>query len=327
MPGITAWVRQSGVPAVNASADLSKDFVCVAVEPQSAAEVAVDHFLERGFKSFVFVTSKHSDCIRERRLACAAALAKHNLDLAVCEVETNFTGTFEDFASLAEVEPALVRLIRDSIKPLAVITTHDRIAAAVCRLAQLLDLMIPDEVAVLGTHDTDIARLATPPISSIRTPIERIGYESARLLHRMMQGKRLAKRLVTFPALEVVGRESTVGKRRTPTTDVQKALAFIHDKACEGIRVEDVAAQVQMAMRTFELAFSEAVGHTAADEIRSARLARAKELLETTDLALASIAHHTAFTDASSLNRFFHRWIGISAAEYRRKFLGQTIDD
>jgi LacI family transcriptional regulator len=254
-------------------------------------------------------------------------LAKHNLDLAVCEVETFFTGTFEDFASLADVEPALVRLIRDSAKPLAVITPHDRFAVAVCRIAQLLGLTIPDDVAVLGTHDTDIARLATPPISSIRTPIERIGYEAARLLHRIMQGKRLARRLVMLPALEVVGRESTVGKRQTPSTDVQKALAFIHDKACEGIRVEDVAAHVQMAMRTFELAFSEAVGHTAGDEIRNVRLARARELLESTDLALASIARQTAFTDASSLNRFFRRWIGISATEYRRNFLNGTSND
>jgi LacI family transcriptional regulator len=327
VPGIIDRIRRAGVPAVNASADLANDFVSVALSADSAAEFAVKHFLELGFRNFAMVTGTHSDTIRERQRAFAAVFAEHGVDLQVREVDAFFTGTFEDFASLAEVPPALVNLIRDAPKPLAVVTTYDRFAAAVCRVVQLLGLAIPDDVGILGSHDTDFARLASPPISSVRTPLERIGYESARLLHRMMLGKRVARRLVQFPALGVSGRESTMGKRQVPATDVQKALAFIRDKACEGIHVEDVAAHVQMALRTFELAFNEAVGHTAGDEIRNARLARAKTLLETTDLALASVAHQTAFSDASSLNRFFHRWMGISATEYRRKFLNETSDE
>jgi transcriptional regulator GlxA family with amidase domain len=145
-------------------------------------------------------------------------------------------------------------------------------------------------------------------------------------VHRMMLGKRLAQRLVLLPALEVIARESTVGKRPAPATDMQRALAYIQDMACEGIHVDDVAAHVTMALRTFEMAFTEAFGHTAGEEIRNARLARAKNLLETTDLALASVARQTGFTDASSLNRFFHRWTGLSATEYRRKLLAQSGD-
>ena len=138
------------------------------------------------------------------------------------------------------------------------------------------------------------------------------------MLHGLMQGKRPARRVLRIPVEELLERESTIGKHRAAATDVQRAVEFIRRNACEGIRVRDVAAHVHLALRTFELEFAAARQSTVGDEIRSVRLARAKTLLETTDLPLARVATQVGFHAASYLNQFFRRETGITPAKYRK---------
>jgi LacI family transcriptional regulator len=170
---------------------------------------------------------------------------------------------------------------------------------------------------VLGLQDYEIARVSTPPISSVRPATERTGYEAARLLHRLLRGERPHRRTVQVPALELVARESTIGKQRAAATDVERALEFIRAKACDGIRVEDVAAHVLLPLRTFEIQFAAAVGRTVGAEIRTARLQRITHLLTTTDLSLSSVARLAGMNGPSALNEFFRRWTGTTPAKYR----------
>jgi transcriptional regulator GlxA family with amidase domain len=74
-----------------------------------------------------------------------------------------------------------------------------------------------------------------------------------------------------------------------------------------------------MPLRTFELEFAAARQRTVGDEIRAVRLARAKTLLETTDLPLARVANQVGFQAAAYLNQFFRRETGITPATYRRQ--------
>ncbi len=223
LPGIVPWLRRGRVPVVNVGSDLTKDLICVHANLNSIAAMGVKHFLELGFRHFALVGYRHSDGAKLMVAAFTKELARHELPLRVCLTEQLFTGTYRDFQALDEVEPELPALLRAADKPLAVIAANDRVAAAVCRIVLALELTVPEDVAVLGVRDLQIARISSPPISSIRLDSERYCYEAARLLHRIFRGEKLPRRAVKLPVLQLVARESTIGKVRVQTTDVARA--------------------------------------------------------------------------------------------------------
>ena len=175
--GFVPWLKRGGVPVVNTAADLRKELSIYSVssDNDSLAALAAEHFLQLRRKQVAFVGYRHSDGSRDRGQTLPGKLAEYGLSLRIYETESRFTGTFKDFASLADVDPKLVGFLQKAKKPLALWALNDRFAAALCRIVQELGLAIPDDVAMLGVGDFDIARLSTPPLSSVRTNVERIG--------------------------------------------------------------------------------------------------------------------------------------------------------
>jgi LacI family transcriptional regulator len=317
-PHLVPWLCSGGVPVVNTTADMTNELVSAYTDAKSIARLAVEHFTSLSRRSIAYVGYRHADGSRDRRLALEEELNIEGLPLAAYETDKFFTGTYDDFVSIGELEAELLDVLRETAKPMAVLALNDRWAVNVCRIARELGFSVPEDVAVLGVEDWDTSRLASPPISSIRTNGEQIGYEAAHLLHRMIRGERLPQRNVAVPAIEVVARESTVGRLRAAATDIKQALAYIHETACEGIRNEDVANHVHVPLRTLELQFAASVGRTVGAEIRHVRLARAKHLLETTDMSMARVAHLIGLSSASTLTTFLRRWADITPKAYRR---------
>jgi len=80
---------------------------------------------------------------------------------------------------------------------------------AACKIT---DIEVPREVAILGVNNDElVCGLSYPQISSIATSTERAGYETARVLDKLMKGQKIAKaeKQVTISPLHVVTRQST----------------------------------------------------------------------------------------------------------------------
>jgi transcriptional regulator GlxA family with amidase domain len=99
--------------------------------------------------------------------------------------------------------------------------------------------------------------------------------------------------------------------------DVQVWLA---DNYADLHVVSAMAHRSGLPERSFKRRFSKATGMSPIDYVHTLRLEEAKQLLETTDDAVESIANDIGYEDASFFRRLFRRKVGASPSEYRRQF-------
>ncbi|MET1415874.1 helix-turn-helix domain-containing protein [Roseibium sp. HPY-6] len=95
---------------------------------------------------------------------------------------------------------------------------------------------------------------------------------------------------------------------------------WIGDNLKEDLRVDRLAEQVGMSERNFTRVYRAVTGRTPAKTIELFRIAAARDLLEATELPVATIAHRTGFEDDERLRRAMQRVLGISPTEYRNRF-------
>jgi LacI family transcriptional regulator len=243
------------------------------------------------------------------------ALAEHRCSAIHFAASCQLLGTSYDEAALSR-EAELTHLLTTLPKPLGVWALSDIYAAAICAVCQRLGMRIPEQVRVLGTNDTALARTNAPTLSSIRTPGEHIGYLAAKTLHRLLDGKRASG--VEVPAEELVIRESTAIPNSVRGT-IDDALTYIQRHACSNITVDQIAQKLGMSRRTFFAQFQQQVGHSPSEEIQRVRLATAKELLEHEELSITRVAALIGFAETAAFSKFFTKHVGVSPREYRER--------
>ncbi|MFT4231403.1 MAG: helix-turn-helix domain-containing protein [Leucobacter sp.] len=88
----------------------------------------------------------------------------------------------------------------------------------------------------------------------------------------------------------------------------------------EPLTIEQLAAHAAVSSRTFSRRFRDETGYTPMQWIMRARVDRARELLEETDLGIEEIASTVGLGTATNLRRYFRRVLGTTPTEYRRTF-------
>lgn len=84
-----------------------------------------------------------------------------------------------------------------------------------------------------------------------------------------------------------------------------------------------VAAMVRLsglAERSFKRRFARATGMSPIEYVHSLRLEESKHMLERSDLPVEAVAHEVGYEDASFFGRLFRRKVGLTPAQYRKRF-------
>jgi LacI family transcriptional regulator len=100
--------------------------------------------------------------------------------------------------------------------PTAVFAGSDETALGAIEAARGRGLRIPDDLSVVGFDDTPVARLAAPPLTTVRQPLREMGAVAVRTALRLAAGKRVDSHHVEL-ATELVVRQSTA--RPPPSGD------------------------------------------------------------------------------------------------------------
>ncbi|AGL18657.1 GlxA family transcriptional regulator [Actinoplanes sp. N902-109] len=86
------------------------------------------------------------------------------------------------------------------------------------------------------------------------------------------------------------------------------------------LTLEVLARHAAVSPRTFSRRFAEDTGYTPMQWVLRARLDRARELLESSDLSIERIAADVGLGTGANLRLHFRRILGTSPSEYRRTF-------
>nr|QIY76619.1 GlxA family transcriptional regulator [Streptomyces sp. RLB1-33] len=101
---------------------------------------------------------------------------------------------------------------------------------------------------------------------------------------------------------------------------IRAAQEWILENLHNRLPVAEIAQQANMSQRNFARVFRREVGTTPGQYVERTRIARARELLETTDLTIREIARRCGFTAPETFFRSFGRTLGLTPKEYRHRF-------
>jgi LacI family transcriptional regulator len=275
--------------------------------------LAVAHFVERGFRHFAYCGRPAVPWSERRCEAYCRSLQERGFSCRVYEpTRRRSRATWEH-----EQEDA-AQWVRSLPKPVAVLACHDMRGLQVLDACRRMDVPVPEEVAVLGVdNDVVLCELADPPLSSVDQHLQRMGYEAAALLDRLMGGEAPAEQVVRVKPVGIAVRQST-DIVAIEDVAVARALRFIRLQACDHIEVDEVAAQAGISRRGLERRFRALVGHTPLEEIHRVQLDRIKHMLMDTDAKLASIVQKAGFQHLGHMSSFFKAKVGMTLGQYRK---------
>jgi LacI family transcriptional regulator len=92
--------------------------------------------------------------------------------------------------------------------PTAVFAGSDETALGVIEAARGRGLRVPEDLSVVGFDDTPVARLAAPPLTTVRQPLREMGAVAVRTALRLAAGEKVDSHHVEL-ATELVVRRST----------------------------------------------------------------------------------------------------------------------
>ncbi|MCC7146237.1 MAG: XylR family transcriptional regulator [Phycisphaeraceae bacterium] len=307
-PTFGQMLKDSRHPVVNVADNYAPHHLPTVISDNlEIGRKVAEHFLARGFTHFGFLGEMNQWWAQGRQEGFLQALKplKVPIEERWCQ-NSHHAGELRDW-------------LKQLRHPLALMACNDVWARQGIENGLQAGLRVPEDLAVVGVDNDDlVCELCQIHISSVAVATERIGFEAAALLDRIIDGETAPPPLTLIPPQGVITRRSS-DTLAISDAEVIRAVRFIAQHACNPITVTDVVKEIRLSRRRLEQRFQVALGRTPADEIRRHRLEKAKRLLEATDIPLGQIAMDSGFTDAPRLSKVFRRELGMTPSQYRNR--------
>ena len=226
--------RGSTVPTV--AIGIEEGVPSVATEVQAVVRLVLQHFQERKLEQYAYLAESHdgfsAEVEEELRAQIKTGLSVHYSP--------------KDWVNRrAHEEAVLAGWLQVLPRPVGLFASSDVLARRVLRCARELTLRVPQDLAVLGMGDAELAnKLAAPTLCSVVLDAYQIGWQAAENLAGLLGGSLPGSTRV--PPKGIVARASS-----SDLVDplVVRSLAFIRENLQRGLQVEDVARSVSVSRR------------------------------------------------------------------------------
>lgn len=205
--------RRARIPVVLFDSDIEvaprhSDYDLVSIDNIMAGEMVARHLLESGAENIHFLLKPNW-----------IPNAKNRIRGVMCAVGT--AGRHWSPANVLISEPddvdAIRRHFRRRPRPDAFICENDQLAAIFKKSLEKIGLNVPRDVLLAGFDDVNVARLLTPPLTSIHQPCDQIAAAAfSRLLARIAEP--------SLPPQEIFVHAPLVVRASTTRTGAQKNI-------------------------------------------------------------------------------------------------------
>lgn len=318
-PEMAGFVRSLKVPVVDSShAWPGLRLPRVHEDDGAIGRMAAQYFLERGFRHLAFCSPGHNPVARARRDGFVAAAKGGGAAFG----ELLPAGASETADSWAGIHQRLTRALLALGRPTGVFCVDDRMSAVVCEIAQREGLDIPGRVSVLGVGNLEIAcECSWVPLSSIQLDPEQGGYEAAKLLAEVLDGRhgpwppeRPPVRLLQ--PQRVVERASTQGVA-VHDPHLARAVARLFAHPTEDPSIEELATHARVGRQKLYELFAREFRCTPGEFADQVRLRLACRLLGDPQRKLHAVARDSGFGTTLRMHRSFMRKVGIPPGAWR----------
>jgi LacI family transcriptional regulator len=312
---ITKELLKLKIPTILAihNSEYPKDLPVIKTDSKSIAKMASTHFIEKGLKNFAFCGFEDYEWSKGRSFYFNQfnneAGYKTHIYLPPDKISKN---EWED------EQHHVSEWVKSLPKPVGIFACNDDRGQHILEVCKVLNLKVPDDVAVLGVdNDPMICDIGDPPLSSIALNVESAGYQAAKLMDDLINNNRVTNKKIIVTPTHIIQRQSS-DILAVDDYEVAKAIQYIKKNAKYKIFVKDVVKSTNISRRTLERRFKNAIRRSIYDEIQHVRIGLISNLLLETDLPISQITSFFDFTDAEHISRYFKKEKGIGLRDFRK---------
>lgn len=312
--------RKNGIIVIAQDHDARFPDVCNIVgEHTEVGRKCANYFILRGYRSFAFYGREGKIWSDERRDGF-----RQEIFARVPGASFSSRDSAEGAEGLMDDAGQLSGWLKSLPKPLAVLACNDSSAYHIiqaCELDGSEELKIPGMVSVLGVdNDETVCLLCHPQLSSLARSVEKVGFESARLIDNLMQlplSERFSRRPedLRTPSTDICTRNSTDAFLHD-NQHVNAILNYIEHNIDRDIQIGDIVSSAQVSRRLLETVFKREIGVSIYQFILSTRVERIKNLILNGESAKEALSHIDV--DSRTLSNLFRQATGMTPLQFEK---------
>ncbi|WP_438865498.1 XylR family transcriptional regulator [Neptunicella sp.] len=328
-PEIQAALLKTKVPVVGVGGSYSDpkdypDVPYVATDNHALINEAYQHLRQKGIEQFAFYGAPIDESQRW-------AQERESAMVNITEAEGYECHVYRGHSVRPETWQYSIRRLADWLQslptPIGIVAVTDARARHLLQVCDHIGMLIPEKISVIGIDDDDIARfLSRVSLSSVTQGCFEMGFQAAKQLHKILNGRKGAQKPILIPPAGVAERQSTDFKA-IKDPHVMQAMHFIRQNACRGIKVDQVLDYVGISRSNLEHRFKEERGHSIHNEIHNEKLKKACNLLKQTDQTTASIANICGYPSLQYMYAVFKKHFDKTPREYRDESKGYEKEE
>ena len=311
--------KRNGVPLVNVwRSSPVKNAPLVTIDNAENGRICAEHLLDRGFRRFGYLFREQHFTDIEEMNAFKQLVESQGFSCSTLPIGN---GDIEDARSWGIMQDTISKWLKAFERPVGIYVPQGNLSRHIVHVCNNLGWSVPLDVAIIcGENESIFCESPAPSLTSIARNFEKVGYESARLLDRLIDGGDPPDGPIMIAPQGIVPRNST-DFFAVDDELVSEALRYVNANLRHPLDVETIASAIATSSRTLQRRFLQCMNRSVAAEVRRLRIQLAKRMLAEPSYQIAQIARETGFRTANRMHEVFRRELDISPSEYRGQLL------